>query len=413
MSIGRFRAALPARSFNLLASLCIVCACATHGVVVHAADLPRIQSAAARGDVVSEIALGDAYFRGEGVAADAAQAAYWYERAASSGNALAQNQVGYFYQAGIGVQKDEARAAHWFQLAAASGFLEAKVNLGVEYYWGSGVRRDPRMAERLFEEAARSGSSAAMTDLGDMYYSGLGVPRDPQLGESWYEKAIKLHDGLAEYRMGMYLSQPDAHPRNLKRSIALLRESAAGGVVPALHSLGLLLVNHPELCTSHEEALTALGQASDAGSWQSTVVLGILARDGKWMPQDTAAAYVRFRESVIQGGSPAEDFLRGELQRLSSTLGADRAAQLDKQAREWASAHKAVLARIIKTDHERPFAFYGLEESPADAHAGAIVPNQPGNDGENNMSGLNRCTKSAAAQDGDSAAAPATCPKAD
>ena len=341
-------------------------------------DIPRMRIAADRGAIQEQIALGDAYFTGRGVSQDLKQAAYWYEKAAGSGDPTAQNQIGYLYQVGLGVPADAMRAVHWYQLSAAGGLTNAKVNLGVAYVWGTGVTKNPELGAQLFREAANKGSGMACTYLGDMYNYGVGASKDINIAENWYEKGIKLHNYLAAFRMGMILSQPGDHPRDIQRAHFLLRESAAAGYVPAMHSLGLFLVNHPELSTSHEEALSLLTESADAGTWKSSVVLGVLARDGKFVPQDDKAAYFHFRIAVQQGGESAQTLLDNDLQALSRKIREEDRVDMDKQASAWIQKHHIPLQIIYKGgDNLSRFPAFALSFPPDGTHAGSLVPMGP------------------------------------
>jgi TPR repeat protein len=358
--------------------LCIVCTCAKHPAFAKEADIDRLRSAAELGSVDSEMALGNMYFKGSGVDQDNARAAYWYEKAANAGNPVAEQQIGYFYETGTGVTKDEARAVHWYRLASANGNTDAKVNLAMSYLWGMGTARDQATAMRLLNEAAQSHNASAMTDLGDIYFNGVGMERDVKAGTEWFERAAKLHDCLAEFRLGIILSSPAMQSIELHRALMLLQHSANDGFVPAMHAFGLLLVNHPELSSSHDEAITALNEAANAGMWRSNVVLGILARKGQWVPQDPANAYFRFRAAAMQGGAVAESLVRSDIDELSMTLGPGQVALIDQQASAWATKHSVVFDRIYKSNGSwKNRAGYGRLQPGSDEHAGVLVPNSP------------------------------------
>jgi TPR repeat protein len=104
-----------------------------------------------------------------------------------------------------------------------------------------------------------------------------------------------------------------------------------------MHGAGLLLVNHPELAQPPEEAAKLLLSAAYAGYWQSSAVLGILARDGRHLPQDQRVAYRWFCIAVLQGGKPAETYLRPGLQRMARHL-AD-ATIVEQEAAAWRQIH--------------------------------------------------------------------------
>jgi TPR repeat protein len=342
------------------------------------ADLPDVRTAAEHGHVHDQIALGNAYLSGRGVNQDFKLAAYWYEKAAGAGDPLAQNEIGYFYQIGLGVSHDSTRAVHWFQLAAAGGFVDAKVNLAVAYMWGNGVQQDQRLGEQLIREAADKGSGTGAAYMGEMYYFGIGMKQDQTAAEPWYEKGAKLHNSLALYRIGVILSRPADHPRNLQRSAALMRESASAGFVPAMHSLGMLMINHPEFMASQEEALSLLNEAAADGTWKSSVVLGILSRDGKLVPKDDKEAYFHFKVAALQGGNEATALVANDLKKLDLSLEADRKAQVDKDARAWVKQHNVPL-EVVYRNSERlsRFPAFALSSTAPEIHAVGLIPTNP------------------------------------
>jgi TPR repeat protein len=343
------------------------------------ADLPEIRTAAEHGRVHDQIVLGNAYLSGRGVRQDLKQAAYWYEKAAGGGDPAAQNEIGYFYQVGLGVPPDPARAVHWFQLAASGGYVDAKVNLAVAYMWGNGVHQNQRLGEQLIREAIDKGSGVAATYLGEMYYFGIGVKQDQAAAEPWYEKGVKLHNSLALYRLGFILSKPADHPRDLQRSAELMHDAAAAGFVPAMHGLGMLLINHPELrASTTEEPLSLLNQAAADGTWKSSIALGILSRDGKLVPQNDKDAYFHFKVADLQGGDQARALVGHDLKKLETKLGKEQTAQLDKDADSWVQKHNVSLEIVYgNSEHSARFPAFALSSTSPDIHAVGLIPTDP------------------------------------
>jgi hypothetical protein len=360
---------------------CIVLALANvcaYGIAISDADLPEIRASAQQGHVQDQIALGAAYLSGRGVQQDLKLAAYWYEKAAGLGDPAAQNEIGYFYEMGIGVSPNPSRAAHWYQLAASAGLLDAKVNLGIAYMWGKGVHKDQKMAEQLIHEAADKGSAIGAAYMGEMYYFGEGVAQDQAAAEHWYEKGAKLRNSLAAYRLGVLFSTPVDHPRNLERAAALFRDSANAGFIPAKHSLGLLILNHPAFGASPEEGIKYLNQAADAGTWKSQIVLGVLARDGKSVPKDDQAAYFHFRIAVQQGGDAAQSLLRKDMEALDKKLSSDQRARINEEVNTWIKGHSLALEVIYKDgDRWSRFPAFALATKSPDEHAVGLVPANP------------------------------------
>ena len=337
-------------------------------------DIPRLQADAQRGSIKEQIELGAAYFVGRGVTQNEKLAAYWYEKAANAGDPGAQNQIGYLYQVGIGVPKDPVRAVHWYERATAGGFTYAKVNLAIAYLWGTGVHQDLQLAMRLLQEAVEKGNGLAACYLGDIYKMGVGVPKSEDTAKHWYEIGAKLHDPRAQFKLGLMLSCDQCSSADLNRAVKLTRDSATAGLVSAKHQLALLLVQKPELATSPQEAISLLAEASSAGFWRSSVLLGILAREGKMMPRDPKEAYYHFRVATLQGGTEASQLVANDLRRLEANLDAAQREEISKRAAEWFQQHHLSLTFIFPSgDNAKQFPAYALEGPEKDMHAGRLI----------------------------------------
>jgi uncharacterized protein len=342
-----------------------------------ATDIPSTTVAPEPRSVEQEIKLAGDYLAGRGVSQDPKLAAYWYEKAAGAGDPHAELQIGYLYETGFGVTKDPVRAAHWYQLAASGGLARAKVNLAIAYLWGTGVPANERLALKLLNEAASNGSGLAACYLGDFYAFGIGVPNDQAAAEGWYRKGASLHDPFAEFDLATLLSDANDHAHDLRAAAALFRESAAAGYVPAMHSLGLLLVHNPDLARFPGEVTNLLNDAASAGNWRSSMLLGILARDGGGVPLDESAAYYHFRVAVLQNGDEAAKLLAVDLRKLSAKLGPDRTRTLDAQADTWYQQHHFVLEFVEKQGEDRDgFPTLALGKPQNGAHAVQLVAAQ-------------------------------------
>ena len=295
--------------------------------------LAEVQTKAAQGFMKQELELAADYFVGKGVPKDLAQSAYWFRKAADQGNPAAQVYLGYMYTVGMGVSRDTTQAIGWYRRAASSSYPEAKVCLAVLYMRGEGVDQDAQEALRLLKSAAEKGDGRADAYLGYASLKGLGVPVNLAAAEAWFRIGVKQHDPEAEFFLTIAEAEEPGRVPDLANEIKLLRLSAASGYVPAIHRLGLQLVNHPGLPQAPQEATGLLLSAAKAGAWQSSALLGILARDGQLVPQDPRAAYRWFRIAVAQGGSPAEKFLHHELQRLAA--GIPDSSSVDQEAAVW------------------------------------------------------------------------------
>jgi TonB family protein len=83
------------------------------------------QVVAENGDPEAEFRLGVMYEHGEGMPAQAGEAAKWYRKAADQGYSQAQCALGKLYADGRGVLQDYIEAHKWLNLSSANGEAEA------------------------------------------------------------------------------------------------------------------------------------------------------------------------------------------------------------------------------------------------------------------------------------------------
>jgi TPR repeat protein len=371
---------------SIIASLA-VSLCGLHAACAADPDIPRIEAGGKRGSIQQEIELGNAYLVGRGVGRDEKQAAYWYEKAANSGDPVAQQQLGYLYQTGVGVKRDPSRAVQWFERAVSGGLVSAKVNLGVAFFWGLGARKDPAFAAQLFREASEKGSGMGACYLGDLYYFGLGVTKSESDALHWFELGSRLHSVPAKLNLALLLSV-QSDQKSQHRAVKLLRESAAAGSVAAKHQLGLQIMRKPEFARHPEEGIAMLEEAASQGFWRSSIVLGMLSRDGLGLAKDGGAAYYHFRIAAIQGGEKASRLLTNDFQALSIELNQAQIKVLDQDAKAWVERHKRALEYInLHAEYSDTFHPFALEYAGGDMHAALLVP-VPDPDGSSDAEGF-------------------------
>jgi hypothetical protein len=115
-----------------------------------------------------------------------------------------------------------------------------------------------------------------------------------------------------------------------------------------MHSLGILLVNHPELEKAPHEGRGFAETAAEAGEWRSSVFLGILARDGRDGTVDRKSALLHFQIAVLQGGEEAERLLRHDLDKLSAGMESDERESISSAAHAWHEQHPFTRKFIVK-----------------------------------------------------------------
>ena len=123
-----------------------------------ALDFNQTQRLANQGDVIAQFNLGNAYYQGEGVRQDYAQARQWYQKSANQGDVIAQYNLGVMYDKGKGVRQDYAKSFEWYQKSANQGDASAQFNLGNAYYQGEGVRQNEATAKEFFGKSCDNGN---------------------------------------------------------------------------------------------------------------------------------------------------------------------------------------------------------------------------------------------------------------
>jgi len=128
-------------------------------------DFETNKKAAEQGNAEAQMAVGESYFNGKGVAKDQKQAVEWYAKAAGQGLAKAQWSLSICYLLGLGVAKDEKKWMEWLIKSADQGFAQAQTSLASCYLLGKGVAKDEKKAVELYQKAAAQGNKEAKEEL--------------------------------------------------------------------------------------------------------------------------------------------------------------------------------------------------------------------------------------------------------
>ncbi|KAF9545317.1 hypothetical protein EC957_011071 [Mortierella hygrophila] len=179
---------------------------------------------ATEGNKDAQVALGDMYNDGKGVAQDYQAAMDWYLKAAEQGDAAGQLRVGVLYDEGFGVPKDCSIAMVWYLKAAQQGYASAQFNIGNLYCNGQGVPQDYAQAMEWYLKAAQQGDASAQElhktmewclkaaqqghataqlNIGNLYHNGEGVPQDYAQAMEWYLKAAQQGNEVAQFNVGV------------------------------------------------------------------------------------------------------------------------------------------------------------------------------------------------------------------
>lgn len=161
---------------------------------------PALRNAAVNGDAAAQFIVASRYFDGDGVARDAAKAAFWYGQAAESGLAPAQYRLGTLYERGSGVAQDTGMALSWYERAARQGNVKSMHNAGVISIAGNAGPADHAKALALFSAAAERGLRDSQFNLAILHERGLGTREDKAEAVFWYRLAALQGDSHAAER---------------------------------------------------------------------------------------------------------------------------------------------------------------------------------------------------------------------
>ena len=175
-----------------------------HAVPQPEAAFSSYLKAAELGLAEAQLAVAEAFSKGQGVAQDLERAWGWALKAAEQGLAAAQHRLGDMFLLGQGVAPDAEQAFLWYRRAAAQRHAPAQVAMEVlessdaSLPTGrSGVRRKRGGTERRqaqpadWAAAAEHGDANNWYHLGLMFAQGLGVPEDWEQAEHWYLRAAQ------------------------------------------------------------------------------------------------------------------------------------------------------------------------------------------------------------------------------
>jgi TPR repeat protein len=168
-------------------------------------------------------------------------AARLYRLAAQQGHAGAQNSLGAAYARGDGVPADALEAASWYVRAANQGERHAQFNLGMAMLKGESVPKDAVQAFRLIEASAKQGLAAAQEQAAGMLEYGNGVLRDQHMAAHWYKQAADQGSRRAAYEYER-LAMVERTGNDPVQCLAAGREALANRWYPAAEELLLRAV---------------------------------------------------------------------------------------------------------------------------------------------------------------------------
>src|SRR5579864_4232251 len=177
---------------------------------------------ASHGNKWAEHYVGIAYYFGEGVEMNHAEALRWFRKAADQSLAAAKYYIGVMYAEGDVVQRDDVEAARWYESSAKQDYAPAELQIAWAYARGLGVLFEPDVALTWFGRAAENGEEQAQYELGQIYLTGWSVKKDLVEGYKWL--AISAGSGSEEGKQAMESARKLLSPSQLKQATEAARD---------------------------------------------------------------------------------------------------------------------------------------------------------------------------------------------
>ena len=267
----------------------------------------ELRAKAEKGDVQSQVELGEVFFHGvAGLTKDAKEAVKWFQKAAEQNNARAQFNLGCCYDRGQGVAKDEKEAAKWFRKAAEQNFARAQLNLGWCYDWGQGVTKDAKEAVTWYRRAAEQNHAGAQYRLGCCYDWGRGVAKDEKEAVKWYRKAAEQNNAGAQFNLGWCYDTGRGVAKDEKEAVTWYRKAAEQNYADAQHNLGCCYERGRGVTIDEKEAVKWYRKATEQNHASAQYNLGCCYERGRGVASDVKEAVTWYRRAAKQNHANAQ-----------------------------------------------------------------------------------------------------------
>ncbi|KAG2382027.1 hypothetical protein C9374_005819 [Naegleria lovaniensis] len=178
------------------------------------------EQAAEAGEYEAYGALGNMFWKGDGVMRNNETAFKYFKKGADKKDASSLNGLGKMYLEGavdqegnVIIEQDYEKAAGYFNKSAALGNSEAHYNMGVLYMEGKGVKRSYKQAFQHFAIAAQHGQVLAKYQLGNMHLYGLGTNPNCDVAVKFYKSVVEKASwtSVMETAFENYVNGEDQH----------------------------------------------------------------------------------------------------------------------------------------------------------------------------------------------------------
>ena len=294
--------------------------------------LRTLIEAANAGDLTSTRFLADAYFAGEYIPQNFAEARELYVSLAASGDARANERIGDIYSKGLGVPADPTRAAEAYLAAADAGrhkaYLklagvlseigmdgasrdalqkghdlgeeDATVALGIGHLENEfGGASDPEVGRKLLRSVADTNDKAAYA-LAEAYRRGKVIKRSKQRAFDLHARLADSGDARSMRRMGQFYAEGFGVEPDGNKALEYFESALNAGRTAVLPEMAEVLLR----LERGEEALPLLEKASELSIVEADLVLARGHLTGVFGGQSSTATGSEILATLISTDNP-------------------------------------------------------------------------------------------------------------
>ncbi len=271
--------------------------------------------AAEQGYAVAQRNMGIKLKYGIGTKKQLDESVRWFMKAMQQADVPSIRELGHAYYFGNGVEKDLANAATLYEVAAGAEDSRAECSYGMMLTDGISIRQDYAEALKYMKKSMEKDNSCVVI-LADFYEKGLAGKQYVSEAVPLYEKAVSERLGGAEFAMIALASMHEegrGTAKNIEKAIEWYRaadahsELARLGVATAQKAMWKKVMNSGGVKDekSSKELLMWLGKAASQDDAESESLLGQLYDKGELVRQDRAIALKWMMKAADHGDANA------------------------------------------------------------------------------------------------------------
>jgi len=267
-----------------------------------------VEMAAEKGDIFAQALLSRLYREGEHLPSSPEAAARWARSSAEGGAFVGMIELAKLYEEGFGVEQSIPECRNLLARAAESGVTMAVLEFADHLLEYPTTDVDVETGFDLLRMAAEEGDAAAQFDLAVCHQIGYGVEEDEYESFFWLKLAHANGYEPARWYLGQFYHRGIGTPIDVDRARPLFEAGVEEGCAESMSSLAALLLDWYKIETETDipRGVALARMAAELGDPQGLYMVGVMLRDGEFMPTDEIAALMWFRRAAERGHIEAQ-----------------------------------------------------------------------------------------------------------